>query len=76
MQINEAGADHQSTRIDQAIGLKRCLANRFDPADSNTHRPDGIQPTLWVDHPTVINRNIVALLRLTEADQQWHARGN
>ena len=76
MQINEARADDQSTRIDHVIGLKRCLANRLDPAGPNTHRPDGIQPTLRVDHPTVINRNIVALLRVTAGDKHWQASGN
>ena len=70
MQINKTGADHQSARIDHVIGLKRCLANRLDPACPNTHRPHSIQPTLRIDHPAVINHNIVGLRRLSAGNQR------
>ena len=65
MQINEAGADYQSARIHHICSLKGSLADRRDLAGPNTHRPHSIQPTLRVDQPAVINRDIVGLRRLT-----------
>ena len=76
MQINEAGADYQSARIHHIFGLKGSLADRRDLAGPNTHGPHSVQPTLRVDQPAVINRDIVGLRRLTTGNEQQQARSN
>ena len=69
MQINEAGADHQPTRVHHIRGLKRRLADRLDLAGPNADRTHGIQPTLWIDHSAVIYGDIVGRRRLTAGGQ-------
>ena len=76
MQINEAGADYQSARIHHSFSLEGSLADRRDLAGPNTHGPHSVQPTLRVDQPAVINRDIVGLRRLTTGNEQQQARSN
>ena len=41
---------------------------------ANTHRPHSVQPTLRVDQPAVINRDIVGLRRLPQATSNSRPR--
>jgi hypothetical protein len=70
MKINKAWADRQPNGVDNFVRLKWYPTDSNDFTSPNSQRTDGIQLALWINHPAIINGDVVGLRRLTTGQQR------